>query len=65
VSRGPTGSVLSGAAHIRRCERCGESMTAFVLPAEVLGSLAFVEPSRELRRELFKRVPRRRVFGML
>lgn len=53
------------AAHIRRCERCGESIRAFVSPAAVLGSLAFVEPARELWRELFKRAPRRRVFGML
>ena len=56
---------LEIAAHIRRCERCGESTRAFVSPAEVLGSLAFVEPARELRRELFKRAPRRRVFGIL
>jgi RNA polymerase sigma-70 factor (ECF subfamily) len=53
------------AAHIRRCEHCGDSTRAFVSPAEVLGSFALVEPSRELRRELFKRAPRRRVFGML
>jgi DNA-directed RNA polymerase specialized sigma24 family protein len=52
------------AAHIRRCDPCGESTRAFVSPAEVLGSLAFVEPEHRLRRELFKRPPRRRVFGM-
>jgi hypothetical protein len=50
------------AAHIRRC---GESMRAFVSPAEVLGGLAFIEPMPELRRELFRRAPRRRVFGIL
>jgi DNA-directed RNA polymerase specialized sigma24 family protein len=53
------------AAHIRRCERCGESTRAFVSPAEVLGSLALVEPERGLRRELFRRARRRRLFGML
>ena len=53
------------AQHIRRCERCSESTRAFVSPAAVLGSLERIAPSRRLARELFKRAPRRRIFGML
>jgi DNA-directed RNA polymerase specialized sigma24 family protein len=53
------------AAHIRGCDRCNESRRAFVPPTEVLGSLALVEADRRLRRELFRRARRRRVFGML
>jgi DNA-directed RNA polymerase specialized sigma24 family protein len=51
--------------HVGRCERCGESMRAFVSPAAVLGSLERMGPPRSLEREIFKRAPRRRLFGLL
>jgi RNA polymerase sigma-70 factor (ECF subfamily) len=51
--------------HIRRCERCDESMRAFVSPTAVLGSLERLSPPGGLEREIFKRAPRRRVFGIL
>lgn len=51
--------------HIRRCERCGDSMRAFVSPTAVLGSLERLDPPARLEREIFKRAPRRRVFGIL
>jgi len=53
------------AQHIRCCDRCRTSMRAFVSPADVLGSLAPVAPARGLQREIFKRGPRSRLFGML
>jgi hypothetical protein len=53
------------ARHIRGCERCRESREAFVSPATVLGGLAQLAPPRGLAREIFKRAPRRRVFGIL
>lgn len=53
------------AQHIRRCSRCRESSRAFVSPSAVLGSLELIEPSRGLEREIFKRSPRRRRFGIL
>src|SRR3954469_9610199 len=46
------------AQHIRRCDRCLESMRAFVSPAEVLGSLTPIAPARGLQREIFKRARR-------
>ena len=53
------------AQHVSRCARCQGSMRRFVSPSEVLGALAFVEPPRELRREIFRRSRRPRVFGIL
>jgi RNA polymerase sigma factor (sigma-70 family) len=53
------------ARHIRRCERCREMTRAFVSPSAVLGSLERLAPPRGLAREIFKRAPRRRLFGML
>jgi DNA-directed RNA polymerase specialized sigma24 family protein len=53
------------AQHIRRCERCSESMRAFVSPTAVLGALERLDAPRGLAREIFKRAPRRRVFGIL
>jgi RNA polymerase sigma-70 factor (ECF subfamily) len=51
--------------HIQRCARCQTSMRRFVSPTEVLGALAFVEPPRDLRREIFGRSRRSRIFGIL
>jgi hypothetical protein len=53
------------ARHIRHCKQCGERMRAFVSPSAVLGSLEQLAPPRGLAREIFKRAPRRRVFGIL
>jgi DNA-directed RNA polymerase specialized sigma24 family protein len=53
------------AQHIRRCDRCRATTSAFVLPSSVLGSLERIAPSRSLAREIFKRPPRRRLFGLL
>lgn len=53
------------AEHIRRCSRCRQTAQAFASPAEVLGGLARIAPPRSLAREIFKRAPRRRLFGVL
>jgi RNA polymerase sigma factor (sigma-70 family) len=53
------------AQHVRRCVRCGESSRAFVSPTAVLGSLELLAASRALQRDIFKRAPRRRRFGIL
>jgi RNA polymerase sigma-70 factor, ECF subfamily len=52
------------AQHVRRCGRCEESTRASVSPTEVLGALARIAPGRGLRREIFGRARRRRVFGV-
>jgi DNA-directed RNA polymerase specialized sigma24 family protein len=51
--------------HIRHCDRCRVTTSAFVLPSLVLGSLEQIAPSRSLAREIFRRPPRRRLFGVL
>jgi RNA polymerase sigma factor (sigma-70 family) len=53
------------AQHIRRCDRCRKTTQAFVSPAEVLGGLERIAPANGLRREIFRRAPRRRRFGIL
>jgi hypothetical protein len=53
------------AQHTKRCTRCQGSMRRFVSPSDVLGALAFVEPPRELHREIFRRSRRPRIFGIL
>ena len=53
------------AQHIKRCTSCQGSMRRFVSPSEVLGALAFVEPPRELHRDIFRRSRRARIFGIL
>jgi len=51
--------------HIQRCAQCQQSSRAFVSPTEVLGSLARMAPAKSLRREVFRRARRGRLFGML
>jgi len=53
------------AQHIQRCRQCQQSSRAFVSPAEVLGALAPMAPPESLRREIFPRAHRRRLFGIL
>jgi DNA-directed RNA polymerase specialized sigma24 family protein len=53
------------AHHIRSCVRCHEAKRSFVSPTDVLGALAWIEPTQSLRREIFGRARRRRVFGIL
>jgi DNA-directed RNA polymerase specialized sigma24 family protein len=51
--------------HIERCKQCRQISMAFVSPTEVLGALELIEPERTLKREIFGRARRRRVFGIL
>jgi RNA polymerase sigma factor (sigma-70 family) len=51
--------------HIQGCARCQQSSRAFVSPIEVLGSLGRIAPTKSLRREVFRRERRTRLFGML
>ena len=51
--------------HVHRCARCHESKSRYVSPAEVLRGLAPMAPARYLRREIFGRQRRRRLFGIL
>jgi DNA-directed RNA polymerase specialized sigma24 family protein len=53
------------AQHIKRCTSCRESSKAFVSASAVLGALAPLEPEHGLRREIFGKARRRRVFGIL
>jgi DNA-directed RNA polymerase specialized sigma24 family protein len=53
------------AQHIRACPTCREGTRAFVPPTRVLAGIAPIPPVRGLRREIFGRPPRRRLFGVL
>ena len=55
----------SVAQHIQRCAQCRQSRTAFVSPSDVLGALARMAPPKSLRREIFRRTRRQRLFGIL
>jgi DNA-directed RNA polymerase specialized sigma24 family protein len=51
--------------HVRRCTECRESVERFVSPTDVLGGLAAMPAPRSLRREIFGRARRPRLFGVL